>query len=114
MSSTVSGDPELSRFSDPPGDASLDDLFQPLQGKQEDAGAQASTSSLMGQENGHLHAVGKNDLATKLKGRMDQKRVESEQGNRNGENFIRFMMGVLREDVISIGSLVWFLDNKCI
>ncbi|XP_077248433.1 MAP3K epsilon protein kinase 1-like isoform X3 [Tasmannia lanceolata] len=97
---------ELSRFSDPPGDASLEDLFQPLDRIQEDRAGEASSSassSHMSHGNALLHDAGKNDLATKLKARMAQKRVESEAGQRNGGDLLRrLMMDVLREDVNSI------------
>ncbi|KAL6004189.1 hypothetical protein ACLOJK_004736 [Asimina triloba] len=107
--SAVSGSHELSKFSDPPGDASLEDLFQPLDKMQVDRAAEASTSassSHMSQGNALPHDAGKTDLATKLKARMAQKRIENEAGHRNGGDLLRLMMGVLREDVIDINTLI--------
>lgn len=42
----TSGGNELSRFSDTPGDASLDDLFHPLERSVEDRAAKASLKVL--------------------------------------------------------------------
>ncbi|KAG9453114.1 hypothetical protein H6P81_006018 [Aristolochia fimbriata] len=99
----VSGSHELSKYSDPPGDASLDDLFQPLDRIQEDPGAEASTSassSRMGHANGSQLEGGKTDLATRLKARMVQKTTEKDQqGQRNGGDLLRLVMGVLSEDI---------------
>ncbi|XP_043716021.1 MAP3K epsilon protein kinase 1-like isoform X3 [Telopea speciosissima] len=107
-----SGSNELSRFSDPPGDASLDDLFQPLDRNQEDRVSEASksaSSSYMNQ--GTSHDAGSNDLAAKLKARMAQKRLENGMGQANGGGLLRLMMGVLREDVIGIDNSLVF-DEK--
>ncbi|XP_042498546.1 MAP3K epsilon protein kinase 1-like isoform X3 [Macadamia integrifolia] len=106
MASVGSGSNELSRFSDPPGDALLDDLFQPLDRNQEDRVSEASkyaSSSHMKQ--GTSHDGGSNDLATKLKARMAQKRLENGTGQANGGNLLRIMM-----DVIGIDSSVF--DEK--
>ncbi|KAG8365759.1 hypothetical protein BUALT_Bualt17G0005300 [Buddleja alternifolia] len=105
-SSINSGGNELSRFSDPPNDASLDDLFHPLENL-DDRAAEASTSA----STAHVHrgnAVsdsGKNDLATKLRATIAQKQMENESGQASGGDLIRLMMGVLKEDVIDIDTL---------
>ncbi|KAK4423244.1 MAP3K epsilon protein kinase [Sesamum alatum] len=101
-----SGGNELSRFSDPPGDASLDDLFHPLENL-EDRVAEASTSA----SSSHVipgNAVsdsGKNDLATKLRATIAQKQMENESVQANGGDLFRLVMGVLKEDVIDIDTL---------
>lgn len=103
----VSRGDELSRFSDPPGDASLDDLFHPLDNL-EDRVDEASTSA----SSSHVtrgNAVsdsGKNDLATKLRATIAQKQMENESAQANGGDLLRLMMGVLKEDVIDIDALV--------
>lgn len=105
--SVISSDHELSRFSDKPGDASLDDLFPPLDRIQVDRTAEASTSA----SSSHMTQGGtfsydvKNDFATKLKARMAQKRTENEVNKRSGGDLLRIMMGVLGDDVIDINSL---------
>ncbi|KZV47026.1 hypothetical protein F511_16413 [Dorcoceras hygrometricum] len=105
-SSVISGGNELSRFSDTPGDASLDDLFHPLE-HLEDRGAEASTSA----SSSHVkrgYAVsdsGKNDLATKLRDTIAQKQMEHESSQANGGDLLRLMMGVLKEDVIDFDAL---------
>ncbi|XP_073306781.1 MAP3K epsilon protein kinase 1-like isoform X1 [Primulina huaijiensis] len=105
-SSVISGGNELSRFSDTPGDASLDDLFHPSENF-EDRGAEASTSA----SSSHVkrgYAVsdsGKNDLATKLRDTIAQKQMENELAQENGGDLLRLMMGVLKEDVIDIDAL---------
>ncbi|XP_029121502.1 MAP3K epsilon protein kinase 1 isoform X3 [Elaeis guineensis] len=104
---TVRGSNELSRFSDTPGDASLDDLFQPLD-RQRDQGAEASTSAAA-QGNTVTYDGGKNDLARELKARMAQKQMENETGQRNGGKLLEFVMG-LGKDVIDIDGSV-FDDN---
>uniref|UniRef100_A0A1D1XID8 non-specific serine/threonine protein kinase n=1 Tax=Anthurium amnicola TaxID=1678845 RepID=A0A1D1XID8_9ARAE len=105
----VSGGDELSRFRDTPGDASLDDLFQPLERVQEDRAMEASSSTplpLVGQDNLPLFE-GKNDLAATLKARIAQKQMDSETEQRNGGELLQLMMGALREDVIDIDSSVF-------
>ncbi|XXG66881.1 hypothetical protein AAC387_Pa06g0356 [Persea americana] len=114
MASVVSSNHELSRFSDKPGDASLEDLFQPLDRIHVDQAAEASTSassSHMTQGSAFPYDLGKNDLAKKLKDRMAKKRTENEAGKRNGGELLRIMMGVLGDDVIDINSLQGF-DEK--
>ncbi|KAK9117884.1 hypothetical protein Scep_015977 [Stephania cephalantha] len=103
----------LSRFSDTPGDATLDDLFHPLDRSQEDRTTEASTSaslSHVNQGNANVNEYGKNELATKLKAKIAQKRIENETGQANGSDLLRLVMGVLREDVIDIDGLVF--DEK--
>ncbi|KAK6921449.1 Protein kinase domain [Dillenia turbinata] len=91
------GGNELSKFSDTPGDASLDDLFQPLDKTVEDRGVEASTSASSShtyQGNNH----GKNDVATKLRATIAQKQMENEMGQRNGGELISVMMDVIDID----------------
>lgn len=102
------GGNELSRFSDTPGDASLDDLFHPLEKSMEDRAAEASTSassSHVNQDNAIVTDDGKNDLATKLRATIAQKQLESDTGKANGGDLLRLMMGVLKEDAIDIHGL---------
>ncbi|KAJ4710419.1 Protein kinase [Melia azedarach] len=105
---------ELSRFSDTPGDASLDDLFHPLEKSLEDRAAEASTSastSHVNQSQALVSDAGKNDLATKLRATIAQKQMENEMGQTNGGgDLFRLMMGVLKDDVIDIDGLVF--DEK--
>uniref|UniRef100_A0A6N2MH64 Protein kinase domain-containing protein n=1 Tax=Salix viminalis TaxID=40686 RepID=A0A6N2MH64_SALVM len=77
------GGNELSKFSDTPRDASLDDLFHPLDKNPEDRAAEASTSastSHMNQGNAVVVDAGKNDLATRLRATIAQKQMENEMG----------------------------------
>ena len=101
--SIASGGNELSKFSDTPGDASLDDLFQPLDKLPADRSAEASTSLSTPQSNiGNVpvNNVGKNDLATKLRATIAQKQMENEMGQVNGgDDLLRLVMGVLNDDV---------------
>ncbi|XP_074582560.1 MAP3K epsilon protein kinase 1-like isoform X1 [Curcuma longa] len=91
--STVHGVNELSRFSDTPKDASLDDLFQPLDG-QRDPGTEASSSS----------AIQQNDLAKELKVRMSQKQTQPDHSS--GGKLLEMVMN-LQEDVIDIDGSVF-------
>ncbi|XP_062183894.1 MAP3K epsilon protein kinase 1-like isoform X2 [Phragmites australis] len=101
--SVVEGPDELSRFSDKPGDASLEDLFPPID-KQGDYGAEASTSTT-GQE---LQYNGKkNDLAKELKARMEQQQKENDSEPRNGGKLLQFVMQLREEDIDGPG----FGDN---
>lgn len=111
------GGNELSRFSDTPGDASLDDLFHPLEKSLEDRAAEASTSasasaSHVNQSHAAVADAGKNDLATKLRATIAQKQMENEMGQSNGSggDLFRLMIGVLKDDVIDIEGLVF--DEK--
>ncbi|KAL4327355.1 hypothetical protein HN51_034574 [Arachis hypogaea] len=106
---------ELSRFSDPPGDAYLDDLFQDKQPG--DAAAEASTStstSHMAKGNASMNDGGKNDLAKELRATIARKQWEKEseigQANNGGNLLHRVMIGVLKDDVIDIDGLVF--DEK--
>lgn len=105
------GGNELSKFSDTPGDASLEDLFHPLDKHPDDRATEASTSSSVShvnQGNTSVNDAGKSDLATKLRATIAQKQMESEMGQANGSggNLLQLMMGVLQDDVIDIGGLV--------
>ncbi|KAK9275389.1 hypothetical protein L1049_022653 [Liquidambar formosana] len=109
----ILGGNELSRFSDTPGDASLDDLFHPSDKNPEDRAAQASTSassSHVNHGNAFVTDAGKNDLATKLRATIAQKQMENEMGQANGGDLLRLMMGYLKDDVIDIDGLVF--DDK--
>ncbi|OVA12108.1 Armadillo [Macleaya cordata] len=113
VASVVSGRHELSRFSDTPGDASLDDLFHPPDRNQEEQAVEPSSSASsfhMSRSNVNLTEARKGDLATELKAKMAQKRVESETGQTNGGDLLRLMMGVLRKDAIDLNTLV--IDEK--
>ncbi|CAN8260071.1 unnamed protein product [Cochlearia groenlandica] len=108
------GGNELTRFSDPPGDACLHDLFHPLdkvpEGKQNEASTSTPTSNV-NQGDSPVADGGKNDLATKLRARIAQKQMEGETGNLNdGGDLFRLMMGVLKDDVIDMDGLVF--DEK--
>ncbi|KAL5553000.1 hypothetical protein UlMin_040401 [Ulmus minor] len=114
MSVTVGGN-ELSRFSDTPGDASLDDLFHPLEKHAEDRATEASTSASASQPNQGISSVnesGKNELAEKLRNTIAQKQRENEMGQENGGggNLLSLVMGYLKDDVIDIDGLVF--DEK--
>lgn len=102
---------ELSRFSDPPGDASLDDLFHPLEKNLENRAAEVSLSSSSSQiaQSNAVSETGKNDLATKLRATIAKKQMESESGPANGGDLLSIMMGVLKEDVIDMDGLVCVL-----
>lgn len=105
----ILGGNELSRFSDTPGDASLDDLFHPSDKSIEDRSVEASTSassSHLNHGNAFVNDAGKHDLATKLRATIAQKQMENEMGPANGGNLLRLMMGVLKDDVIDIDGLV--------
>ncbi|KAG6405455.1 hypothetical protein SASPL_133044 [Salvia splendens] len=103
----TSGSNELSKFSDSPGDASLEDLFHPLDNL-EDRVAEASTSASSSNviQGNVVSDGGKNDLATKLRATIAQKQMENESVQASGD-LLRLMMGVLKEDVIDIDTLVF-------
>ena len=103
--SVISSQNELSRFSDTPGDASLDDLFHPLERNLGDRSAEASTSASSSNVNQTNVDSGKNDLATKLRATIAQK-MENETGQANGGDLLRLMMGVLKDDAIDMDGLV--------
>ncbi|CAH1414739.1 unnamed protein product [Lactuca virosa] len=109
-SRTVGGNNELSKFSDTPGDASLDDLFQPMDKTFEDRSAEASTSASSSHMNNNNNQgntdTGRADLATHLRATIAQKQLENEPGGQsNGGDILHLMMGVLKEDVIGIDGL---------
>lgn len=99
---------ELSRFSDPPGDAILDDLFHPLDKNLEERTTEASTSASTSNVNQAIVPdAGKNDLAKKLRDTIAKKQMEEEMGQSNsGRNLLHLMMDVLKDDVIDIDGLV--------
>ncbi|KAL9229944.1 hypothetical protein vseg_005355 [Gypsophila vaccaria] len=109
----VSDPNELSRFSDPPGDASLEDLFHPLDKNVEDRGSEmsASTSTSNANPNNSTRESGKNDLATKLRAAIAQKQMENAMGQSDGGKLLRAMIHALKEDVIDIDSSVVFDDK---
>ncbi|XP_074307705.1 MAP3K epsilon protein kinase 1-like isoform X2 [Silene latifolia] len=104
---------ELSRFSDPPGDASLEDLFHPLDNNMEDRVTEtpASTSSSNANRHTSTPESGKNDLATKLRAAIEQKKKDNEMGQADGGNLLRVMIRALKENVIDIDSGVGFDDK---
>ncbi|XP_057528086.1 MAP3K epsilon protein kinase 1-like isoform X1 [Amaranthus tricolor] len=104
---------ELSKFSDTPGDASLDDLFRPLDKNAEDRSADtsASTSTSHANQSNAAPESGKNDLATRLRAAIAQKQMESEMGQSNGGNLLQVMIRALKEDVIDIDSSLVFDDK---
>ncbi|PKA59968.1 Mitogen-activated protein kinase kinase kinase NPK1 [Apostasia shenzhenica] len=95
-SSVVSGVHELSRFSDAPGDALLDDLFQPLHGSPADQGAEASSS--VTSHGNVLYGGGKNVLAKELKARISQKQMENEIEKRKGGKLLEYVIDVIDLD----------------
>ncbi|KAK7264110.1 hypothetical protein RJT34_31714 [Clitoria ternatea] len=108
---------ELSKFSDPPGDAYLDDLFHPIDRQSGEIVAEASTStstSHMAKGNASVIDGGKNDLAKELRATIARKQWEKESEigqTSNGGNLLhRVMIGVLKDDVIDIDGLVF--DEK--
>lgn len=107
---------ELSKFSDTPGDASLEDLFHPLDKNTEDrlADTSASTSTSHLNPSSTTLESGKNDLATKLRAAIAQKQMENEMGQANGGNLLRVMIRALKEDVIDIDSSLVCLKRFCL
>ncbi|XP_030526633.1 MAP3K epsilon protein kinase 1-like isoform X1 [Rhodamnia argentea] len=106
---------ELSRFSDTPGDASLDDLFHPIDksmnGRATEASSSSASTSHPTQGNAHSTEAGKYDLATKLRATIVQKQMETETEQHNGGgNLLRLMIDALKDDVIDIDGLVF--DEK--
>ncbi|KAL8201411.1 hypothetical protein R6Q57_012750 [Mikania cordata] len=106
---TIAGENELSKFTDPPDDASLDDLFQPADNKHlGNLSAEASTSassSHVNQGNTFATSGGKTDLATQLRATIAQKQMETEPSQSNGGDILHLMIDVLKEDVIGIDGL---------
>lgn len=98
---------ELSRFSDTPGDASLEDLFHPLDKTLEEQGIEASTLEFSSDLN-HGSTVatdGRSDLAKQLRDAITQKQTEIESGKPNSEDLLHLMLGVLKEDSIEVNSI---------
>ncbi|CAI8617214.1 unnamed protein product [Vicia faba] len=107
---------ELSKFSDPPGDAYLDDLF-PLDKRHGEVVGEASTSaSTSHMAKGNVSSIdgGEKDLAKELRATIARKQWEKEseigQANNGGNLLHRVMIGVLKDDVIDIDGLVF--DEK--
>lgn len=107
---------ELSKFSDPPGDAYLDDLF-PSDKQHGEVAGEASTStstSHMAKGNASMIDGGEKDLAKELRATIARKQWEKEseigQANNGGNLLHRVMIGVLKDDVIDIDGLVF--DEK--
>jgi hypothetical protein len=103
---------ELSKFSDPPGDAYLDDLF-PLDKRPREVVGEASTStstSHVAKGNASMTDGGEKDLAKELRATIARKQWEKEseigQANNGGNLLHRVMIGVLKDDVIDIDGLV--------
>ncbi|KAI4384131.1 hypothetical protein MLD38_009896 [Melastoma candidum] len=106
---------ELSKFSDTPGDASLDDLFHPVDRASRNRANEASSSSTYVehayQGNAYLADTGTTDLATKLRAKIAQNQLETEIEQQNGgRNIISLMIDALKDDVIDIDGLVF--DEK--
>ncbi|KAK1385449.1 MAP3K epsilon protein kinase 1 [Heracleum sosnowskyi] len=111
--SITSGGNELSKFSDTPGDASLEDLFRPLDKTLEDQAAEPSTSASspnVNQGNAFHADEGRNVLATRLRAAIEKKRMENELGRASGGDLLRIVMGVLKEDATGNDGL-GFDDN---
>lgn len=104
--SPTSGSNGLSKFSDTPGDASLDDLFQPLDKNHEVRVDEASTSESSLQAN-HATAIEPvKNLAKQLRDTIAKKQQEDELVQANGGgNLLRLVMH-LKDDVIDIDGLV--------
>lgn len=103
----TSGENELSRFSDTPGDASLEDLFHPLDKTLEERVTEASTPkpSPILNHGSTVATDGRSDLAKQLRDAIIQKQTEIESGKRNDEDLIHLMIGVLKEDSIEVNSI---------
>lgn len=103
---------ELSKFSDTPGDASLEDLFHPLEKNTDDRSDDTSASTSTSHVNPSSAAPesGKNDLATKLRAAIAQKQMENEMGKANGGNLLHVVIRAF-EDVIDIDSSLVFDDK---
>ncbi|XP_057527057.1 MAP3K epsilon protein kinase 1-like isoform X2 [Amaranthus tricolor] len=104
---------ELSKFSDSPGDACLEDLFRPLNKNTEDRSVDtsASTSASCANPRNAAPMSGENGLAAMLRAAIAKKQMEIEAGQTNGGNLLRIMIRALKEDVIDIDSSLVFNDN---
>ncbi|KAE9605223.1 putative protein kinase STE-STE-Pl family [Lupinus albus] len=103
----------VSRFSDPPGDACIEDLFHPLDKQLEKliVGASASIStSYMDKGNASIYNGKNNDLAKELRDTISRKQREKERYNEqenSGGNLFHLLLKALKDDVINIdGSLI--------
>ncbi|XP_020573875.1 MAP3K epsilon protein kinase 1-like [Phalaenopsis equestris] len=95
--SAATGVHDLSRFRDAPGDALLDDLFQPLGRITGDQAAEASTSTT---DHGNvLCDAAKSNLAKELKARMAQNHAENEIKERTGGKLLEDVMDVFEENL---------------
>lgn len=103
---------ELSRFSDPPGDAYLDDLFLTDKRPGEVVGEASTSTSTSHMAKGDASVIdgGEKDLAKELRATIARKQWEKEneigQANNGGNLLRRVMIGVLKDDVIDIDRLV--------
>ncbi|XP_019461926.1 PREDICTED: MAP3K epsilon protein kinase 1-like isoform X2 [Lupinus angustifolius] len=106
----------VSRFSDPPGDACLEDLFHPLNKQLEKlvVGASASIStSYMDKGNASIYNGKNNDLAKELRDTISRKQREKEKNNEqenSGGNLFHLLLKALKEDVIDIDGSIY--DDK--
>ncbi|KAL9244242.1 hypothetical protein vseg_018039 [Gypsophila vaccaria] len=102
----------LSRFSHPPGDASSEDLFHPLDNNVEDIAAKTSalTSTSNSNPNTSTPESSKNDLATKLRAAIAQKQ-ENVLGKPHGGKLFRAVLRGLKDNVIDINNGASF-DGK--
>ncbi|XP_051122206.1 MAP3K epsilon protein kinase 1-like isoform X2 [Andrographis paniculata] len=106
------GGHELSKFSDLPNDASLDDLFHPLE-ELDDEMPEASTSASASSEKkgDRVPNNRKTDLATRLRATIAKKQKENGSAQANGGDLIRLMMGVLKEDATDNNNNLGFEDK---
>jgi len=109
--SVIEGPKQLSRFSDKPEDASLEDLFPPID-KRGDNGAEPSTSTTVQelQYNG-VH----NEFAKGLNARVE-KQKENDSESMNGGKLIEFAMqlenidaSVLYNTTAALSMYLWYL-----
>ncbi|KAK7273700.1 hypothetical protein RIF29_14759 [Crotalaria pallida] len=106
---------EVSRFSDPPGDAYVEDLFHPQDEQLEKSIVEGSTStstSYMAKGNASINNGRNNDLAKELRDTISWKQREKEGDNEqadSGANLLRWLK-TLKEDAIDIDGLVF--DEK--
>ncbi|XP_020577946.1 MAP3K epsilon protein kinase 1-like [Phalaenopsis equestris] len=94
--SSITGAQELSQFSDAPGDALLEDLFQPLDRVPGDQVVRASSSTSA--HGNVLYEGGRSDLAKELKARMAQKHIENQIEHRKGGKLLEYVRGVIDID----------------
>lgn len=97
---------ELSKFSDSPGDACLEDLFRPLNKNTGDRSVDttASTSTSCANPRNAAPMSGEIGLAAVLRAAIAKKQMEIEAGQTDGGNLLRIMIRALKEDVIDIDS----------